>query len=83
MTPQATFYHYEPLIPYGVRRFRSMNSSDTNEALRQLHHLLSCNYTDMGKYAVNHWGKHKKYKPLFYIQTIKRYILAIILQIFT
>ena len=60
MTPQATFYHYEPLIPYGVRRFRSMNSSDTNEALRQLHHLLSCNYTDMGKYAVNHWGKHKK-----------------------
>ena len=49
MTPQATFYHYEPLLPYGVRRFRDLNSSETEEAVKGLHQLFSCNYTSMGK----------------------------------
>ena len=52
MTPQATFYHYEPLLPYGVRRFRDMNSTETDEAVKGLHQLFSCNYTSMGMYLI-------------------------------
>ena len=52
MAPQATFYHYEPLLPYGERRFRDMNATETNEAVKALHQLFSFNYTSMGKYII-------------------------------
>jgi hypothetical protein len=48
MTPQATFYHYEPLLPYGVRRFRDKNETGTVEVVNELNQLFSCNYTNMG-----------------------------------
>ena len=43
-----SFYHYEPLLPYGVRRFRNMNSTQTQNVVKELHNLFSCNYTNMG-----------------------------------
>ena len=52
MTPQATFYHYEPLLPYGVRRFRDKNDTGTVDVVNELHQLFSCNYTSMGVFII-------------------------------
>ena len=52
MTPQATFYHYEPLWPYGVKRFRNNNETGTVEVVNKLHQLFSCNYTNMSMFII-------------------------------
>ena len=52
MASQATFYHYEPLLHYRIRRFRNKNENGTMEVVKKLHQLFSCNYTNMGMFMI-------------------------------
>ncbi|KAK3869553.1 hypothetical protein Pcinc_025137 [Petrolisthes cinctipes] len=44
----ATFYHYEPLLDFGIHQIR--NGDNATQAIFNLRHLLKCNYTDMEHY---------------------------------
>ena len=43
----AMFYHYEPLMDFGIRRARDPPLSD--RAVENLNHLMHCDYSKMGK----------------------------------
>lgn len=44
----ANFYHYEPLLDFGISQVRY--GKDAKQAIHNLQHLLTCNYTDMEHY---------------------------------
>ena len=45
----ATYYHCEPLEDFGIKQVRYGDTA--KQALRNLRHLLTCDYSDMGKYC--------------------------------
>lgn len=51
----ATYYHYEPLLDFGISQVRY--GKDAVQAIHNLRHLLTCNYTDMRHY-LNYGPKH-------------------------
>ncbi|XP_067621128.1 carbohydrate sulfotransferase 5 [Eurosta solidaginis] len=53
----ANFYHYEPLLSFGINQVR--DGADGVEALRMLRQLLHCNYTNMHEYL--DYGKTHTY----------------------
>ena len=76
MTPQATFYHYEPLLPYGIKRFRNKNETGTAEVVNKLHQLFACNYTNMGMVII--LSKIHCYNEIIFHQRFVNKILKII-----
>ncbi|QQP35229.1 Carbohydrate sulfotransferase 4like [Caligus rogercresseyi] len=46
----ATFYHYEPLLHYGIHQVRPSNPKLAQDALRVLKSLLQCNYEGLDDY---------------------------------
>ncbi|XP_045602639.2 carbohydrate sulfotransferase 4 isoform X2 [Procambarus clarkii] len=44
----ATFYHYEPLLDFGISQIREGKLAE--QAIYSLRHLLTCNYTNMESY---------------------------------
>ena len=46
----VTYYHYEPLLHYGITQARSGAMAD--DAVRTLKDLMHCNYTSLGKNLV-------------------------------
>lgn len=44
----ATFYHYEPLIPFGAVQI-GPTSQLANEGVGVLRSLLNCEYSELGK----------------------------------
>ncbi|XP_043227696.1 carbohydrate sulfotransferase 5-like isoform X2 [Amphibalanus amphitrite] len=44
----AMFYHYEPLMDFGIRRARDGELLD--KAVNNLHNLMNCKYDTMGEY---------------------------------
>ena len=50
----ANFYHYEPLLDFGIIQVRSPPLS--NEAVKNLLNLFNCDYSQMG----NNLNKKKK-----------------------
>ncbi|KAK4302100.1 hypothetical protein Pmani_025787 [Petrolisthes manimaculis] len=51
----GTFYHYEPLLDFGIHQVR--NGDNATQAIFNIHHLLKCNYSDMEHY-LNYGPKH-------------------------
>lgn len=47
----GTYYHYEPLLDFDINQVRSGERAE--RAVKNLDHLMRCNYTDMSK---NHAG---------------------------
>lgn len=45
----ANFYHYEPLLNWGIKRIRGRPDSD-KKALKNLKNLLKCDFSKMGDY---------------------------------
>ena len=48
----ATYYHYEPLIHYGIKQVRSglLDGLLAEDAIRVLKNVLNCNYNELGRY---------------------------------
>lgn len=53
----GNYYHYEPLLDFGIKQVRGPPLSDF--ALRNLKHLLMCDYTDLDNYL--EYGKSHVY----------------------
>lgn len=47
----ATYYHYEPLLDFGIIQIREEPFADM--ALRNIESLLKCNYSNMGRWQIN------------------------------
>ena len=44
----GTYYHYEPLMDFDIKQVR--HGEAAKQALHNLHHLLNCDYSEMGEY---------------------------------
>ena len=53
MSPQAAFYHYEPLLRHGISRYRDINKTEAKIAIDEINKLFSCNYDNMGRYITS------------------------------
>ena len=51
----ATYYHYEPLLHFGIEQVR--NGRKAREALRVIKSLFNCDYSKLGKWQL---GIHRK-----------------------
>ena len=53
----ATYYHYEPLIHYGIKQVRSglLDGLLAEDAIRVLKNVLNCNYNELGRHRTVCW----------------------------
>ena len=53
----ATYYHYEPLIHYGIKQVRSglLDGLLAEDAIRVLKNMLNCNYNELGRHRTVCW----------------------------
>ena len=49
----ATYYHYEPLIHYGIKQVRAGGALDgllAEDAVRVLKNVMNCDYSELGRH---------------------------------